>query len=588
MKNYNTDGARRVNGNRPNAPPPDYIVYPHLAEDYELRRRSNYMLAGEVIPTSENVACERIKTYLIYCLIILIVLLVGVLSYTLVILFEEKSDVLQPEPAIKNAPIDLPIEQRTWYDGAYKELRNSLKFKPNKQKARNVILFVGDGMGLSTVTASRIYKYGEEGHLSWETFPHFGMLKTYCADHQVCDSASTATALFCGIKTNYETSGVDSSVKLGDCSASLNQSSHVDSILKWAQDAGKATGFVTTTRIVHATPSALYAHVPDRRWECESKMKAEHHEKGCKDIARQLIEDEPGRSINVIMGGGRQCLVSNVTGSPEDPLDTWACHSKDGRDLIKDWTHDKQKRNLPHSVVTNNEELNNLDHKNTEYVLGVFANGHLKYNHERDNGPKGMPSLTNMTEKALKVLKRNKNGFVLVVEGGLIDQAHHRGHARRALSEVDAMDEAVKRTLEIMDSKRDETLIIITADHSHSLTINGYPKRGNNILGIAQKSKMDNISYTTLLYTTGGPGGFQMELNDKGDIQRRNPLNDDTTGYTYIQQAAVKTDENAHTGSDVTIHATGPFAHLVQRVHEQSYVAHLISYAARIGPFRHL
>lgn len=83
-------------------------------------------------------------------------------------------------------------------------------------------------------------------------------------------------------------------------------------------------------------------------------------------------------------------------------------------------------------------------------IAGIFANGHLKYDHERDTGPKGMPSLTNMTEKALNILKRNKHGFVLVIEGGMIDQAHHRGNAHRALSETDAMDEAVKRTLEVM------------------------------------------------------------------------------------------------------------------------------------------
>lgn len=161
-------------------------------------------------------------------------------------------------------------------------------------------------------------------------------------------------------------------------------------------------------------------------------------------------------------------------------------------------------------------------------------------------------------------------------------------------------------------SKRDETLVIVTADHSHSLTINGYPKRGNNILGIARNSKMDGIPYTTLLYATGGPDSFQMEVNSEGKVQRQNPLNNDINGYTYIQQAAVKTDENAHGGAgytffsikyvcfpikilfpfmfctDVTIHATGPMAHLVQRVHEQSYVAHLIAYAARIGRFRGL
>lgn len=79
-----------------------------------------------------------------------------------------------------------------------------------------------------------------------------------------------------------------------------------------------------------------------------------------------------------------------------------------------------------------------------------------------------------------------------------------------------------------------------------------------------------------------------MEVNNEGKVQRRDPSKDDTTAYTYVQQAAVKTDENAHAGSDVTIHATGPMAHLVQRVHEQSYVAHLISYAARIGRFQNI
>lgn len=109
----------------------------------------------------------------------------------------------------------------------------------------------------------------------------------------------------------------------------------------------------------------------DRRWECEGNVKPEDHAKGCKDIARQLIEDEPGRKLNVIMGGGRQCLVSNVTDSKEDPIDKWACYSKDGRDLIRDWTLDKEKRKLSHAVVSNNEELQNLDHKNVDYVLGM-------------------------------------------------------------------------------------------------------------------------------------------------------------------------------------------------------------------------
>lgn len=91
----------------------------------------------------------------------------------------------------------------------------------------------------------------------------------------------------------------------------------------------------------------------------------------------------------------------------------------------------------------------------------------------------------------------------------------------------------------------------MTADHSHSLTINGYPEYGNDILGIARKSKYDNIPYTTLLYATGGQDSFQIEQNSDGKFQRRDPTKDDTNSYTYIQQAAVPSDENAHEGSDV-------------------------------------
>lgn len=159
---------------------------------------------------------------------------------------------------------------------------------------------------------------------------------------------------------------------MADCTASQNQSHHVDSILKWAQDAQMATGFVTTTRVVHATPAALYAHVADRRWECEAKMKSITKNRGCKDIARQLVEDFPGRGLNVIFGGGRQCLVSNVTTSAEDPVDEWACYSSDGRDLIADWSRDKEKKNLKHAVVQDNEELDALVAEDVDYVMGRF------------------------------------------------------------------------------------------------------------------------------------------------------------------------------------------------------------------------
>ncbi|XP_055677995.1 alkaline phosphatase isoform X1 [Lutzomyia longipalpis] len=515
------------------------------------------------------------------------ILIVGAVFITLicigfVVMYERDGSVTQTIDVWRDK---LTSEQLVWFESGLDELKKALAVQINTKRAKNVILFVGDGMGPVSVTAGRIFKHGEGGKLSWEDFPHMGLLKTYSMDKQVPDSASTATALFGGVKANYHTNGVDSGVLKEDCQASQNKSHHVESILYWAQKAGKGTGFVTTTRVTHATPASLFANVPDRAWECEAKMPLDAKNQGCIDIARQLIEKEPGSKFNVIMGGGRQCLVSGVEDSENDPLDTWSCISEDGRDLIEKWSTDKMEKEQTFAVVQNNSDLENLD-VSSEFVLGVFANGHLAYDHERDKGASGMPSLEEMTTAALRVLRKHQKGFFLVVEGGMIDQAHHRGWAKTALSELAAMDDAVAATLKIMARELDETLIIVTSDHAHTLSMNGYPDKGNSIFGVAQNSRIDNIPYTTLTYGTGGPGGYQVEVDGDGKVHRRDPTLDDTEDYKYIQQVAVLTDENIHGGVDVAVHAMGPMAHLFHCVHENSYVAHVISYAARIGRFR--
>lgn len=198
-------------------------------------------------------------------------------------------------------------------------------------------------------------------------------------DRQVPDSAAAATALFGGVKANAGTCGVDGGVPRSDCAASKDERHHVNSILKWAQDEGLSTGYVTTTRVMHATPAALFAHSPERRWECDATMPELVKRQGCKDLARQLIEDEPGRNFNVIMGGGRQCLQTNQTALPGDPIDTWACYSVDGRHLMDDWAANKQSRGLRHAVVQNTQQLNDLDTDNTDYVLGKKFSNRFQY-----------------------------------------------------------------------------------------------------------------------------------------------------------------------------------------------------------------
>lgn len=132
----------------------------------------------------------------------------------------------------------------------------------------------------------------------------------------------------------------------------------------------------------------------------------------------------------------------------------------------------------------------------------------------------------------------------------------------------------------------DETLIIVTADHSHTLTINGYPEKGSSIFGVASNSKTDNVPYTSLTYGTGHEGANQFDKDVNGNVVRVDPSLEDTESFEYRQQALIKTNENTHGGSDVTIHAIGPMAHLFHRTHENTYVSHVIQYALRIGRFR--
>jgi len=169
-------------------------------------------------------------------------------------------------------------------------------------KARNVILFLGDGMSLTTVAASRIYEgqqkggSGEENLLSWERFPATAFSKTYNTDSQTPDSAGTMTAITTGVKTHMGAIGVSAGSRT-DCADSLSKG-----LLTWLQladSAGLATGVVSTARLTHATPAATYAHSPERNWENDTDLTEAAKAAGCKDIAQQLaaaVSSPPSKS----------------------------------------------------------------------------------------------------------------------------------------------------------------------------------------------------------------------------------------------------------------------------------------------------
>lgn len=200
------------------------------------------------------------------------------------------------------------------------------------------------------------------------------------------------------------------------------------------------------------------------------------------------------------------------------------------------------------------DQLINLNADENDKILGIFSHSHMQY-HLLSDGL-NQPTLTEMTSKALEVLKKNENGFVLVVEGGRIDHAHHEGRARLALHETIEFDKAVEYVKE--NTNEADTLIVVTADHSHVMTVGGYPPRGRNILGVGDYSRHDDMWFFTLNYANG-PGQAEHD-NPMGG--RRNPRGMQYMNPQFRQPATIMKKEETHSGEDVGVYASGPFSHV--------------------------
>jgi len=463
-------------------------------------------------------------------------------------------------------------------------------------KARNVILFLGDGMSLTTVAAARIFEgqrkgaSGEENLLSWEHFPATAFSKTYNVDSQTPDSAGTMTAITTGVKTHMGAIGV-SAGKRPDCADSLQKG-----LLSWLQladSAGMGTGIVTTARLTHATPAATYAHSPERNWENDTDLTEEAKAAGCKDIAQQLLTTSRfGRGPQVILGGGRGEFTTVEERDPE--YDDKVGQRLDGRSLVSEW----QQANPQGAYVWNADQLKAA--ANAPAIFGLFEPDHMQYEYERANDAGGEPSLAELTRTAIANLSREKQGYVLMIEGARIDHANHSGNAYRALTDTVAMSDAVRVATEM--TRDEDTLIIVTADHSHTLNFVGYPARGNPILGkVKDKGGEDGLGtmdlardgggqpYTTLSYANGP--GFTGATNQQPAGAKRYPHNPssfdpatgrpdltavDTEHPDYMQEALVPGKSESHGGEDVGIWARGPGSKAIRGTLEQNAIYHMI------------
>ncbi|MFZ2450544.1 MAG: alkaline phosphatase [Methylovulum miyakonense] len=490
-------------------------------------------------------------------------------------------------------------DRNTWFAAGQAAVAKNAALKNNISGAKNVILFIGDGMGVSTVTAARILagqqpniidasnltpgSSGEENSLSFELFPNLALSKTYSANQQTSDSAPTMTAMVTGVKTLDGVLSVDEGVTRADCATNL-KAHKLKTILETAEMAGKSTGIVSTARVTHATPAANYAHTPERNWEGDFNQPA-----GCAvpDIARQLIEFPFGDGIDVVLGGGREYFRNTAQADPED--DGKFGKRKDGRDLTTEWTT----RNGANSAfIYKKSEFDAIDTHTTSHLLGLFERSHMEYEADRLADTAGEPSLAEMTEKSIQILSNNPKGYYLQVEAGRVDHGHHAGNAYRALTDTIALSDAVKKAVDTLtaNGELENTLIIVSADHSHVFTIGGYPQRGNNILGkvidpgaASYTKASDGAPYTTLTYANGlgyhvGVAGDNVYSAGVQVGRVADMTAVDTTDSGFHQEAVVPlAGGETHAGEDVAIYARGPGAHLFRGSLEQNVIFHVMN-----------
>ena len=484
-----------------------------------------------------------------------------------------------------SAPVAVPVPpsgvetKETFFARGRAEVDFNARIQPDRRKAKNVILFVGDGMGVTTITAARILdgqmkgmKFGEENDLSFERFPHLAHSKTYQANQQTPDSAPTMTAIVTGSKTNDGMLSVAPNVLAPDPVASAKPENRLTTILEQAEERGMWTGVVSTARLTHATPGACYSHTPHRDWESDADLSPEAAEVDFPDIARQLLDfhirdttmnGKASRGLEIAMGGGR---TNFLLATDPDPEDQGQKGRRKSRNLVNEWT------GRGGTFIYDQKGFDAVDPASTGPLLGLFERSHMEYELDRAKDTAGEPSLTEMTEKAIRILQRGPKGYFLMVEGGRIDHGHHGGNAKRALTDTVELSRAVQRANELAG---DDTLIIVTADHSHVFTMAGYPTRGNPILGLMVTNDAmglpakepakaeDGKPYTTLGYANG-PGAVKGDRPDLSNV--------DTTADDFQQQALVPMGSETHGGEDVVIYARGPHAYLIQGTMEQNAI----------------
>jgi alkaline phosphatase len=465
-----------------------------------------------------------------------------------------------------------------WYTDAQATLQNNLARQPIMGTAKNVILLIADGNGIATNYAIRLFDgqqngmFGEENVLPHEAFPYLALVKTYNINAQTPDSAPTAAAMNTGVKQVFNTLNLNENAIHEDCTSEAGNELTLFS--EMVSDMGKSVGIVTTTRLTHATPGAVYAKTANRNWEHSVPEGCD----GSRDIALQLFDAMEAGTVDLAMGGGRREFLPEGVVAEEETEG----RRGDGRNLVEELT------TAGAQYAWNTETANALNLDGSTPILALFEDSHMKYEYDRTDEEE--PSLADMTRMAIEYLSQNEDGYYLEVEAGRVDHANHAGNLHRTLTDGVAFAEAIATADEMTDDE--DTLIVVTADHSHALIFNGYCGRGSPITGLCMgvakgqvghsgepELAADGKPYTVAGYLNGA-GSVLIEQGDGSYFGTRPVVDQETaTDPEYLQQALVPRSSETHSGEDVAVYAKGPWAHLFDGTVEQNYIFHVMNHA---------
>ncbi len=414
-------------------------------------------------------------------------------------------------------------------------------------KSKNLIVLIGDGMGPAQISAARYFQQYTKGisHLNIDPY-YVGQATTYADRGEdggkivsgiVTDSASAGTAF----ATGHKTYNAGISVSNEDVSRPFA------SIIEAAESTGKATGLVTTARITHATPAVYASHVRNRDNESA--------------IASQYLES----GVDVLMGGGKQFFVTK---------------EEKGKRTDKSFIPDFKAKG--YTVVENASALNALTSKNTK-VLGLFGSSHVAYVPDRTAET---PSLAAMTSKALNILSTDKDGFVMMIEGGRIDHAGHANDLPTLVQEALDFDAAFKTAIDFA-KKNGNTSVVVTADHETG----GLSLSRDNIyeinIDLWNKQKHSSESLAAALEAAQTPEEIRSIvttntwITDLTDEEVTQIMNGDGSSYkregaynaVISKRLLVGWSGHGHSAVDVGVWAYGPIADKVKGQVDNTQIA---------------